>query len=571
MATLFLRMLSSGLQALLPVAAAVAWFAAQGRRDRTRAIWIGGALGIVLTWPASSFFAASLRQGQWEAALAAVGALAALWVLLRPWAIPAIALVDIAIVVVVRQAIIPAGVLRATLGMPASAGTFQVLGALALSLGLAALWLVFARTLPARALRTATATFAALFIAQTAFYAFHRAAELGWTPSASTLEALTEPYGPDGLYGPYISASIAAAAFIAGVLSAWRAGTRRRPVAVAAAAIVAICTAGIGAWRAGRPVPPPAVAESADAAANAAIAEILAAPHILYRTSRVDANYGRLAITALDAPGKRMVASPLGCDRISFGGGAGICLHADRGVTTTFEAILFDGALRKSKAIQVQGEPSRTRVSSDGRFGAFTVFLAGLPHGYTMTGFSTATVIVNMATGDVLGNLESFTTFRDGRPFKAADFNFWGVTFARDSNTFYATLQTGGVIFLVRGDVSQKTLTVLREGIECPSLSPDGRLIAFKQRLASNPVQWRLGVLDLSTMKDQPIASETRSIDDQVEWLDATHVLYAIERPGQPIRDVWMAPIAGDAPARLFLPEAESPIVVGASSASAVQ
>ena len=51
-------------------------------------------------------------------------------------------------------------------------------------------------------------------------------------------------------------------------------------------------------------------------------------------------------------------------------------------------------------------------------------------------------------------------------------------------------------------------------------------------------------------------------INDQVEWLDAEHVLYGIPRRTTSIVDVWVAPIDGSGPARVFLTEAESPIIV---------
>ncbi len=63
-------------------------------------------------------------------------------------------------------------------------------------------------------------------------------------------------------------------------------------------------------------------------------------------------------------------------------------------------------------------------------------------------------------------------------------------------------------------------------------------------------------------MAEQPIAAETRSIDDQLEWLDDAHVLYTVPRPGSAISDVWVAPIEGASGARVFLHEADSPSVV---------
>ncbi len=79
---------------------------------------------------------------------------------------------------------------------------------------------------------------------------------------------------------------------------------------------------------------------------------------------------------------------------------------------------------------------------------------------------------------------------------KAADVNYWGITFAADDLTFYATLpSTGGKTWLMRGDMGARTLTALRENVECPSLSPDGGRIAYKHR--DRPDHWRLHVLDL--------------------------------------------------------------------------
>jgi hypothetical protein len=167
-----------------------------------------------------------------------------------------------------------------------------------------------------------------------------------------------------------------------------------------------------------------------------------------------------------------------------------------------------------------------------------------------------------MSSGEVIGELEQFSTWRDGARFRAVDFNFWGVTFASDTNTFYATLRTGGSTYLVRGELALRRLTVLRDNIECPSLSPDNRLLAFKKRVGPRADEWRLAVLDLKTMTERLIAAETRRIDDQVEWLDAAHVLYSAPGGTTSISDVWVAAIDGSAPARIFLPQAESPIVV---------
>ena len=69
---------------------------------------------------------------------------------------------------------------------------------------------------------------------------------------------------------------------------------------------------------------------------------------------------------------------------------------------------------------------------------------------------------------------------------------------------------------------------MIHENVECPSLSPDGTRIAYKKRTGSSSTPWHLTVLDLATMRETPLA-ETRSVDDQVEWLDDDHVLYGVD------------------------------------------
>jgi hypothetical protein len=116
---------------------------------------------------------------------------------------------------------------------------------------------------------------------------------------------------------------------------------------------------------------------------------------------------------------------------------------------------------------------------------------------------------MNLATGQwLVEDLETFTVRRRGRPLRAADFNFWGVTFTPDARTFYATLGTGGETLLVTGDVDARTVEVIED-------------------------------------------------NDQ-------HVLYAL--PGATdraaIMDEWVVPADGGGEPRLFLPQAYSAAVV---------
>ena len=286
-------------------------------------------------------------------------------------------------------------------------------------------------------------------------------------------------------------------------------------------------------------------------------------PHLLFRHSTSDGHYNHLSLAPLAAPNARRGVTALQCERVSFAAGRGICLNADRGVFTKYEAVLFDDRFQPLRSMKLDGSPTRTRISPDGRIGAITVFVTAQGHGYALLGaFLTRTILLDMVSGDVIGDLEQFSTWRDGARFAEKDFNFWGVTFARDPNTFYASLRSANKTYLVRGDLPLRKFTVLHENVECPALSPNNRLIAYKKRVGGTMSPWRFYVLDLATMAERPVAGETRSIDDQIEWLDDTHVLYATTRSSQSaVFDVWMASIDGDTPATRFLNMADSPIV----------
>jgi hypothetical protein len=265
---------------------------------------------------------------------------------------------------------------------------------------------------------------------------------------------------------------------------------------------------------------------------------------------------GRVFVVRDGRP-QQLAGRELACERVYFAGGRGLCLAtAETGVS--YQATIFDPSLRPLKQLRLAGLPSRARVSSDGRLGAMTVFVNG--HAYLGSGgFSTTTTIVDMRTGNQLSNLESFEVIKGGRQFDAADFNFWGVTFARDSNRFYATLRTSGHYYLVEGDLRQRTMRVLRDGVECPSLSPDGTRIAYKSRIGDEN-RWRVKVLDLDTLSAHPVA-DRRPIDDQVEWLDNATLVYSDGF------DVYTVSADGRGVPRMVLRDASSPVSLAAPAA----
>jgi hypothetical protein len=274
------------------------------------------------------------------------------------------------------------------------------------------------------------------------------------------------------------------------------------------------------------------------------------------RDPRRPAAGGQVAVAALGAAPGRRARTPLRCDRVDYSpAGIGLCLARGHGFAASYRAEVFGPDLRVRHSLGVDGIPSRTRVSADGRLGAVTLFVTG--HSYAAAGtFSTATTLIDLSTGAKIAGLESFTVLDGERRVTAVDVNFWGVTFdPHDSDRFYSTLATGGKTYLIRGSVRAREARVIRENVECPSLSPDGTRIVFKKRGGSSARPWRLTELDLATMRETRLA-ERRSVDDQADWLDAEHVLYGIDGA------VWVVRADGRGRPRRYLADASSPAAV---------
>jgi len=274
-------------------------------------------------------------------------------------------------------------------------------------------------------------------------------------------------------------------------------------------------------------VPPaPSAAARGRGLSNDPEVSLLRQPRLFMLNLRDSPNRGTVESAGLGDVGARQ-PTDLHCERIHVSAGRGICLSRQVHLVTVETVVtLVNGQLAPLSTMRTDGIPTRARISPDGRRAAFTVFVTG--HSYADAQMSTATFLLDAEKGSIIANLEEFVVVREGNAIKGIDFNYWGVTFQKDSNFFYATLRTAGVNYLVRGDIAQKIATVVHEGVECPGLSPDETRIAFKKLVARN--NWRLTVLDLRTLAETPLA-ETRSVDDQPEWLDDSHVLYSVPDP----------------------------------------
>ena len=283
-------------------------------------------------------------------------------------------------------------------------------------------------------------------------------------------------------------------------------------------------------------------------------------PRIVFRNTASGAGYGLVASVPLSDPSAARAVTTQACDRVYATNDYQMCLHVDRGVVTTFNATLFDPSWKALKTWPLPGIPSRTRISADSKLVAQTSFITGSSYG--TVGFSTQTTIASTAGKDY-GDIENFAFTVDGAAVTASDRNFWGVTFASDDNTFYATGASAGHTWLVRGDLAARTLTAIHETAECPSLSPDSTRVAYKKNVSTTGTPyWTPAVFDLASGTETVLPVKD-NVDDQALWLNDSTLLYGLPNP-KVVGDsnVWSVSADGKSAPKVFLAHAWSPSVV---------
>ena len=301
---------------------------------------------------------------------------------------------------------------------------------------------------------------------------------------------------------------------------------------------------------------------AASAVDTSATTDAVGADRIVFRNTASGEGYGHVASVPIEDPGATRTLSPVACDRVSATAEEFSCLRSVRGITPTYTATLYAVDDTELGAWPLSGIPSRTRVSSDGEYVATTSFVTG--HSYATIGFSTQTLI-HARDGSAVADLEDWRLLIDGQPSAPVDRNYWGITFV-DDDTFYATvgMTTQGITYLVRGSISERSMTTLVPNVECPSLSPDGTRLAFKRVTAGAgaTVHWTPAIYDIAS-GEVSILPEQRSIDDQIEWLDENTILYGMPREGAVgDTDVWALAADGSGAPTVFIEHAWSPTVV---------
>ncbi|WP_430791681.1 hypothetical protein [Actinoplanes sp. G11-F43] len=334
----------------------------------------------------------------------------------------------------------------------------------------------------------------------------------------------------------------------------------RYRVALLVAVLMAALAGAVGYVQNERSVQAETLAAAPEVRQGGDLSTLRAGPHLVFRSTALGADYGKVALVPLNAPDGPRTFTPASCERVYATGAEAICLTAKRGLVTKYQAFLLDAAWARSRELTLTGIPSRARLSRDGTLAATTTFVFG--DSYANPGqFSTRTVVTRTG-GAEIGDIEKFKLVVDGKTITAVDKNLWGVTFY-DDDRFYATAASGGTTWLVEGSLSARTVKALRSDVECPSLSPDRTRVAFKRHGDLPAGRWRLAVYDLRTGTETVLA-ETHSVDDQVEWLDDRTVVYGLPRQtaGTASSDVWRVPADGSGSPEILVRDAWSPAVV---------
>jgi hypothetical protein len=279
---------------------------------------------------------------------------------------------------------------------------------------------------------------------------------------------------------------------------------------------------------------------------------VLPPPFIIFRTLARDV-HGRVAMLSLNPEATTRHVSPLSCARVHYARGAGLCLVVEPGPhVSTNVAYIFDRAFTRRHRLLLRGVPIRARVSPDGRVASITTYgEQESPHGERV---ATESLVIDIASGNILAEMATFRVVHDAGPL-VGPVDVSSVAFESDSDRFFATLSTATERYLAAGSIDERRLTTLRRGVANEALSPDGRHLVVKRLIAERGF-WQLAVIDLRTWVERDLNQGSRSIDDQVEWLDNQHVMF--HDVVDDTTAIWMLPIDGITTPRVFVRDAFS-------------
>jgi high-affinity iron transporter len=224
----FVITLREGLEAFLIVAISLAYLRKSGQHQLVPAVHWGIALSLVVSVAAAVLFQRASNQALWEGVLALTAAALVATLIVHMWrhakrlkaeiegrlatsaaktGFKAMLGVFLFTLLMITREGMETALLMGTLFSQVGA-TSIIGGAAAGTLCAAAvawLWSRYGHRVNLALFFQVTAVFLAVFVVQLLIYGFHELTEANLFPYSEPLHWATEPYGPDGIYGQYLS------------------------------------------------------------------------------------------------------------------------------------------------------------------------------------------------------------------------------------------------------------------------------------------------------------------------------------------------------------------------------
>ena len=224
----FVITLREGLEAFLIVAISLAYLRKSGRRELIPAVHWAIGVSVLVSIAAAWLFQRASNQALWEGVLALVAAVLVASLIVHMWrhakrlkreiegaleqsalktGASAFAGVFLFILLMITREGMETALLMGTLLFQIRA-TDIIAGAAAGTICAAIvawLWSKYGHRINLALFFQVTAVFLAVFVVQLLIYGFHELTEANLFPYSEPLHWATEPYGPDGRYGQYLS------------------------------------------------------------------------------------------------------------------------------------------------------------------------------------------------------------------------------------------------------------------------------------------------------------------------------------------------------------------------------
>ena len=224
----FVITLREGLEAFLIIAISLAYLRKTGRRELIPAIHWGIGVSILLSIGAGMLLARARNQALWEGILAIVAAVMVASLTVHMWRAgrhmkkeiegklaassirvgPAAfwGVFGFTLLMITREGMETAMLMNALLFQVQAVDIIGgAVGGTLIAAFIAFLWSRYGHRVNLGRFFQVTAVFLLVFVVQLVIYGFHELAEANVLPNSEALHWATEPYGPDGAYGQYLT------------------------------------------------------------------------------------------------------------------------------------------------------------------------------------------------------------------------------------------------------------------------------------------------------------------------------------------------------------------------------